>query len=159
MATDGPWLTLTGRDHLDVDAWQLDDMLDQANEAEAAGNPGLALSAYRRALPLWGGEPFADVPYDDWASLQRTRLQTRYCAAAIRAGELLLAAGAATDATVAGEQAITADPTAESAYAFVARGHLNVGDPDSARRTLDRCKAALATVGREPTSATASLVQ
>ena len=58
MATDGPWLTLTGRDHLDVDVWQLDDLLDEGAQAEAAGNPGLALSAYRRGLPLWGGEPF-----------------------------------------------------------------------------------------------------
>ena len=130
VATDGPWLTLTGHDRLEVDAWQLDDVLDQANDAEAAGNPGAALAAYRRALPLWGGEPFADVPYDDWASPQRRRLQTRYCAGAIRAGELLLAAGAATDAIAAGEQAITADPTAEAAYALVTRSQLNVGDPD-----------------------------
>ena len=159
VATDGPWLTLTGHDRLEVDAWQLEDLLDQAHDAEAAGNPGLALTAYRRALPLWGGEPFADVPYDDWASPSRSRLQTLHCAGAIRAGELLLAAGAATEAIAAGAQAITADPTAESAYALVARGHLNAGDPDGARHTLDRCKAALATAGREPSTTTAALVR
>ena len=135
----------------------MDELLDQAAQAERAGNPGAALSAYGAALPLWGGEPFADVPYDDWAGPERTRLQTRYCAGAIRAGELFLAAGDAPEAIAAAEHAITADPAAESAYALVARGQLAVGDPEGARGAIDRCRSALADVGREPTTATAAL--
>jgi DNA-binding SARP family transcriptional activator len=158
VTTEGAWLTLTGRERLEVDAWQLDQMLDHAVEAERAGEPGEALTAYRNALNLWGGEPLADVPYDDWAGPLRTRLEARYCAGAVRAGELLLATGAVTDAIAAGEQAIAADPTTETAYAVVIRGYLRIGDTDGAQRTLDRCADALATAGRTVTAVTATLL-
>ncbi|MDQ3601749.1 MAG: hypothetical protein M3408_10985, partial [Actinomycetota bacterium] len=60
-------------------------------------------------------------PYADWAEPERTRLRTRYTAAAVRAGELLLAAGAPANARRAAERAITADTIAENAYQLLAR--------------------------------------
>lgn len=141
-----------------MDAWELDARLDQADRAEREGAPALALAAYREALPLWRGEPFADVPYADWAELERTRLRARYTAAAVRAGELLLAAGAPAEARRAAQQAITADTTAENAYQLLARTHLAEENVGGARQTVDACRAALAALDLTPSGATVALV-
>lgn len=158
VRSTGPWLTLEGPERLAVDAWELDARLDHADRAERDGAPALALAAYREALPLWRGEPFADVPYADWAEPERTRLRTRYTAAAVRAGELLLAAGAPADARRAAERAITVDTIAENAYQLLARTHLAEENIGGARQAVDACRAALATLDLAPSGATVALV-
>ena len=109
-------------------------------------------------MPLWRGEPFADVSDSSWLHPERTRLRTRYTAAALRAGELLLAAGAVSEARGAAHCAIAAESGAEPAYRLLARTHLAEGDLVGARRVLDDCRAALADLGFEPNSTTASLL-
>jgi DNA-binding SARP family transcriptional activator len=158
LRADGDWLTLTGRDHLDVDAWELQVRLDEAGEAERAGSPATALDAYRALLPLWRGEPYADVPYAPWADAERARLRTRFEAAAVRAGELLLAARELSEAQDAAMCAVTAEPGSESAYRVLIRARLADDDLTGARRALDECRAALAELGVEPEPRTTELI-
>jgi DNA-binding SARP family transcriptional activator len=158
VRTDGAWLVLAGADRLEVDSWQLDLLLDEADDAERDSRPAAALVAYQSTLPLWRGEPFADAPYDDWVVPERARLQARYVAGALRAGELLLAAGSPAEAAAAAERAISADPTAEGAYRLVARSHLARTDAAGARRVLDRCCTALSALGLEPDAETRALL-
>jgi DNA-binding SARP family transcriptional activator len=157
LRTDGAWLSLDGPDRLDVDVWRLDALLDEAERAEQAGTPAAAIAAYRDALPLWRGEPYADVPYADWAEAERARVRARYTAAAVRAGELLLAGGSPAESRAAARRAIDADPVAEAAYQLLARAHLAEDDVAGARRAVDACIAALAELDVEPEAATLAL--
>jgi DNA-binding SARP family transcriptional activator len=158
VRSDGPWLALEGLDRLDVDAWRLDALLDAAERADRAGAPAVALAGYGEALPLWRGEPYADLPYTAWAEVERARLRTRYTAAALRSGELLLAAGAPADARTAAQRAIMADPTREVAYQLLARTHLAEDDRAGARHAIDACVVALAELDVEPDRATMALL-
>jgi DNA-binding SARP family transcriptional activator len=158
VRSNGPWLSLEGADRLDVDAWKLVALLDDAEAAEKAGRPAAALAAYVEALPLWRGEPYADVPYPAWAEPERARLRLRYNAAAVRAGELQLASGARADARGSAQRAIDADPTAEPAYQLLARTHLAENDVAAARRAIDACVRALAELNVSPQPATFALV-
>ena len=158
LRSNGPWLSLEGLDHLDVDAWTLDGLLDDAQQAERSGTPAAALELYREALPLWRGEPLGDVPYSDWADSERLRLRSKYTAAAIRAGELLLAAGMPSEARTAAHHAIDADRTAESSYQLLARSHLAENDLVGARQAVDDCRTALAELDLRPDIATIALL-
>jgi LuxR family transcriptional regulator, maltose regulon positive regulatory protein len=158
VRTEGSWLALSGRDRLTVDVWQLDALLDEAAASERDGAVGAALSAYRPALQLWRGEPFADVPYTDWAVPERSRVRERYTAAALRAGELLVAVGDTVGARDAAERALGAEPGSELAYRLLVRTHLADGDHAGARRALDACRAALTQLDLEPGPATTGLL-
>jgi DNA-binding SARP family transcriptional activator len=158
VRSSGDWLELTVDDHLEVDAWELDAHLAAAGAAERAGAPTTALASYGAALPLWRGEPLSDTPFALWAEPVRTRLRSGYVAAAIRAGELWLAARAGDDARRAASCAIAADATSEPAYRLLARSYLANGDRSSACSTLERGIGALADIGVEPDETTAVLL-
>jgi LuxR family transcriptional regulator, maltose regulon positive regulatory protein len=149
---------LEGGDRLDVDLWQLESLLDDADAAEQAGHPAAALAAYDVALPRWRAEPFADVPDAGWAHAERARLRSRYAAAAARAGELLLASGAAADAPSAARRAIAAEPGFEPAYRLVIRAHLSDHDHAGAGRALDEYREALGELDLEPDPSTLGLL-
>jgi DNA-binding SARP family transcriptional activator len=158
LRADGTWLAFTNDERLEVDAWELEARLDDAEVAERAQVPATALTAYRAALPLWRGEPYADMPYASWAQPVRTRLRTRYTTAAVRAGELLLAVQETAEARGAAACAIRAEPCSEPAYRLLARTHLADDDLAGARRALDDCRAALMELDLEPESATLALL-
>jgi LuxR family transcriptional regulator, maltose regulon positive regulatory protein len=158
VRADGPWLTLVDDEWLTVDAWELDVLLDEAEASEREGAPARALQAYRTALPLWRGEPLVDAPYAAWAEPERARMRSRYAGAAVRAGELLLAAGAIEEARQAGGSALTADPFSEPAHRLVVRTCLEDQDVGGAHRALAACRAALATLDLEPELATVALL-
>jgi DNA-binding SARP family transcriptional activator len=150
LRPEGSWLTLVDDEYLAVDAWQLDSYLDAADAAERGGKPAAALDAYRAALPLWRGEPYADVLDGTWAHAERARLAARYTTSAVRAGDLLLASGEPTAARAAAERALAADATAEPAYRLLARTHRAEGNPAGAARALEACRAALEPLGLRP---------
>lgn len=152
------WLELGGVDRLDVDVWELSVHLDAADHAERSSSITTALDAYRAALPLWRGEAYSDVPYALWAEPERTRLRARYVDAAIRAGELWLAAGTLDDAHRAASHAIAADSTAERAYRLLARAYVERDDAGSAREVLETCRNVLTDLGVEPDDTTIALV-
>jgi len=155
LRSDGQWLSLDPGTV--VDAWRLDELLDIADEAERRGHPAQAVAAYRRVLPLWRGEPYAEAPYHDWADRERTRLRSRYLAAARRAGDLLFAAGDHIGARDAADRAIAVDPGAEHAYQLLARVHLAAGDRNGARRVVEACAAALGSLDLRPAPDTLAL--
>jgi DNA-binding SARP family transcriptional activator len=158
LRTDATWLELVPSDRLVIDVWTLEAALDDAERAEGQGSPAPALDAYRTALGLWRGEPFADVQFAVWAETTRQRLRARYTSSALRAGELWLAAGHNMEARDAAERAIHVDPWTEHAYRLLARASLADDDPSGARRAMERCRAALAELDVEPEPATTSLM-
>ena len=111
-------LQLTGGEWLDVDVWQFDQLIDQAEQAERDGTPSRALAAYKQALPLYRGDYLSDLPDVGWAELDRDRLRLRYQSAATRAGELLLASGDTTAPLTWAQAALRRDPTPSGPTAY-----------------------------------------
>jgi DNA-binding SARP family transcriptional activator len=143
-------------DGLTADVWELEEHLDAALAAEAAGTPSVALDRYEAAIALWRGEHL-DGLYDDWAGPERDRLRSRFLAASVRAGELLVAKGEIDRALRIGTRAVETEPWSEPAHRLVIVAHLTRGDRSSARRALDRCRRAVADLGAEPEPETVML--
>jgi len=158
LRAEGGWLALGGRERLEVDVWELEDHLATADAAERATAPTDALAAYSAALPLWRGEPFADVPFAPWVQPYRTHVRARYVAAALRAGELQLSSGATAAARDAAARAVAAEPTSEPAHRLLVRARLAEDDLAGARHALDELRRALAELGLEPDAGTVALV-
>lgn len=158
LRADGEWLVLAASSRLEVDAWELTGDVDAAQELERDGDVDGALRRYLRATQRWRGEPFADV--DDAMSIHplREQLRRRHVLAALRAGELLLAARDPGAAQRAAERALAAEPCSEPAHQLVVRALLAAGDRPGAARAVAACAAALETIGVAPSPATVELV-
>jgi DNA-binding SARP family transcriptional activator len=158
LRAEGGALVLCAVPELEVDFWELEVLLEAAQQAERDKAPAVALASYRRLLPLWKGEPFADVPYAEWVQSIRTKTQRRYVDAALRGGELMLAVndlGAALDAA---SRAVDADKYSEAAHQLAIRAHLAQGDGGGAHHAYEQCRTSLAELGVTPQPATARLL-
>lgn len=154
VRAEGPTLRLAGRRWLTVDAWTFDDLLDRAAEAERAGEPSVALDLYQQALRLYRGPYLADAGYEEWALPHRDRLAARFVAAAVRAGELTLAAGDAEAALRLAARALESEPWSEGAHRLTVAAHLARGDRAAARRAGETCRRQLDDLGVPPTEDT-----
>jgi len=132
LQQDAGLLRLVG-DRLAVDLWELERHLDAAAEAAAAGTPSVELEHLAEVLELWRGEPLDDVAGEEWAEPVRERLRSRFVSAAVRAGDLLVAAGRPIEAVRAADAALGADRWSSDAYALLARAHTAAGDDAGAR--------------------------
>ena len=146
-----PWLR--------CDLWELDELLDAADSAERACDPTRTLDRYRLLLPMWSGDPFSDLGDIDWVRDEQTRHRHRYTSAAVRAGELHLAAGACREAVDAARRAIDADRFDERAHRLAMTAHLADGDLGGARVAADRCVTALAELQVGPSSETSAVIE
>jgi DNA-binding SARP family transcriptional activator len=84
--------------------------------------------------------------------VERRRL--RVAGLATRAGELLLAKGAADGAQALAERALAVDAWSEEAHRLVVAAHRAAGDDLAARRALARFREALDELGITPDEAT-----
>ncbi|MGH9213487.1 MAG: BTAD domain-containing putative transcriptional regulator [Acidimicrobiales bacterium] len=154
---DGQTVCLVTDAHLRIDTDTFDDHFAAAARAEAHGTPSMALEHDLAAVDLYRGELFADLSEADWMVLEREHYRTRFVSAATRAGQLLLARGDIEQAETVARQALATDPWAEEAYAVLVAAAVAYGDRSGANRLLDRCIAALADLGVEPSETTRQL--
>ncbi|MGK5169315.1 BTAD domain-containing putative transcriptional regulator [Geodermatophilus sp. CPCC 205761] len=153
----GPVLHLVVDGALEVDVRTFDRCLDEAARLERQGVPSAALPAYLRAVDLWCTDHLPDVPGGEWLEWERERVRGRYVAAAVRAGELLLARGDRRAARGLGERALRVDRWSERAYQLVVAALLEAGDLVAARQWSRRCLRALAELGVPPQPRTVAL--
>jgi DNA-binding SARP family transcriptional activator len=146
-------LVLTGIDRLRVDVWEVEAQLDAAAAAERDGATRTALAAYREVVDLWRGPLGGDAPWG-WLEGRAEQLAHRVLTATGRAAELLLASGELDQAEELAGRVLERDEWSERAYRVLASAQLARGERDAARRTLSRCRAALAELGAEPDPAT-----
>lgn len=144
---------------IEIDSRRFEEQLDEAARLERQGVPSAALTAYLDACELWRGDFFADVSADDWLQWERDRLRGRFVAAAVRAGNLLLARGDPDPAGRLAERALVADPLAEPAYQLLISVALAVGDLVRADRELRRCQRALHELGAPAQQRTVALAR
>ena len=140
-------LRLAGGDHLSVDAWELESHLGAALRARESGAPSIELDHLSQALDLWRGEYLDDVAGEEWAEPLCERMRRRFVAAAVRAGELLVAAARPAEAIRAADAAIATDRWCEAAYRVLASAYTAAGDADAARQATDACERRLAELG------------
>jgi DNA-binding SARP family transcriptional activator len=98
--------------------------------------------------------PYLSDGYEEWALPHRDRLSARFVAAAVRAGELTLAAGNPEEALRLGARAVETEPWSEPAHRLIVASYLARGDRAAARRAMDTCLAQLADLGVAPTEDT-----
>jgi ATP/maltotriose-dependent transcriptional regulator MalT/DNA-binding SARP family transcriptional activator len=154
---EGQVVQLVTGEHLRIDVDDFERHLDHASQAEADGTPSVALRHYLDALDLYRDELFCELPDADWLVLGREHCRSRFVAAAIRTGQLLLASGDAAAAEDAAQKALDADPWSEAAYAVLVGAALARGDRTSAHRLLSRCLHVLGELGLEPADTTEQL--
>jgi DNA-binding SARP family transcriptional activator len=129
-----------------TDVWEFDDCWREAIEADRDGLPSKALRAMQRAVALWREDP-SELAVEDWALPEVEERRQRLVSLAVRAGELLVARGDHEPARQMGEIALRTDPWSERAYKVVLTAQLATSDHSAARRTLERCRTALAEIG------------
>jgi ATP/maltotriose-dependent transcriptional regulator MalT/DNA-binding SARP family transcriptional activator len=156
IRADGPSVHLVTGDHLRLDVDEFDRHVAAAARTEAEGAPSLALEHHLAAVSLYRGELHLDLPHPDF-SLDREHYRSRFVAAAVRAGQLLLSRGDHDQAQVVARRALAVDQWSEDAYAVLVGAALARGNRSAARRLLDHCLAALADLGVAPSEATRQL--
>ena len=154
---DGQSIRLVTGDHLRLDTEDFDHHLAEAAAAETSGAPSLALEHSLAAVALYRGDLHSELPDAEWAVIDREHYRTRFLAAAIRAGQLLVARGDTARAEEVTGRALMVDEFSEAAHAVLVSAALATGDRSAARRRLDACFAALAELGLEPSEATLQL--
>jgi LuxR family transcriptional regulator, maltose regulon positive regulatory protein len=159
LRVKGTMLELTSEAALEVDMWQFERDLQEAERAIRQGAPSVALSAQRRAVKRYRGDLLLDLPQDEWSSHERERLRRRYVTAALNAGNLLLARGDHDEPEDLATRALAAEPWSEEAYQLLAATLLARGDRSGARRALDHCLKMLGELGVEPSHETQALLQ
>lgn len=86
-------------------------------------DPSAAIDAYRDALDCYAGDYLPDALYEDWASLERERLQTLYLTGAMRLAALLLDEGGYQEAIHLCQPVLMIDRYWEEAYRLMMLSH------------------------------------
>jgi DNA-binding SARP family transcriptional activator len=152
----GQILRLHRDGNLDVDVDRFERYLEEATAHEEAGAPSLSIDPYRQATSQYRGDLLPDA-YDDWVLFARDRLRSRYVAAAVRCGELLVATGRAGEAIDVIAPVLAVEPWSEPAHRTLIAAHLETGDTAAARRALTTCHEALEDIGGLSEEATLAL--
>jgi len=143
--------------HLHIDVDEFDAHVASAARAESDGAPSLALEHHLATVALYRDDLYVDLPEADWFALEREHYRSRFVAAAVRAGELLLGRGDVDAAEAVAQRALVVDRWSEAAYAVLVGGALARGDRSAARRLLDLGSAMLVDLGALPSAATEQL--
>jgi len=157
LRLEGPAVQLVTGEHLHLDVDRFDEHLRAASEAEADGAPSVALEHHLAAVDLYRDQLHADLPETDWFALDREHYRSRFVAAAVRAGQLLLSMGDVDRAQTMAHRALGVDPWAEAAYTVLVGAALTRHDRSAALRMLGRCLDALKDLGVDPSDSTQQL--
>lgn len=144
---------------LDIDVDVFETHLVAAAAVEADGAPSVALEHYVAATDVYRGDLLSDLPEASWADIEREHCRTRFVAAAVRAGELLVASNEPNRAEQLAQRALAVDEWSEPAYGVLASAALTRGDRSAALHIIDRCGEMLRDLGVEPSHATRRLVR
>ena len=127
--------------HVDVDDFTR--ALAEGRRLEAAGQMPLALDCYRRAIECYGGDLFAETPFEDWSLVAREALRMDYLDALNRTACLLEAHGGTDECIRIATKVLAEDPCSEEAHRLLMRSHAAQGNHRQAIRQFELCKRVL----------------
>ena len=155
---DRDHLALAHDPALTVDVWEFERAIECATHGERRSTPAAVLAALVPAVELWRGPLLADLGSSEWLDFERVRLNAIYARSAMRAGELLAAAGEPDGAAAMAERVITVDPWNEPAYRLLASTLQVRGERSSAREVLTHLCTRLDELSARPEPATLELL-
>ncbi|MGH3697717.1 MAG: AfsR/SARP family transcriptional regulator [Pseudonocardiaceae bacterium] len=124
---------------VDVDVERFEKTLSTARRAERSGDLDRALSAYREATELYGGDFASDVPYEEWTLLPRETLRLTYIDALDRVSRIQLSVGRLDDCIATAHRMLGIDPCCEDAHRLLMRCYTSQGRDYQAVRQYDFC--------------------
>lgn len=143
---------------LDLD--DFDEALALAREAEAAGQPRAAISAYERMSAAYRGDVLPGDVYDDWFAPTRDNYRMQFVASMMRATELLLEQDDPCEALLFVRRGLSVDPLREDLYQVALRCHILAGQRSAAIDTFLQCRSNLGDeLGLDPSTETMKLYQ
>ena len=119
---DAQQLRLVSVPGLDVDSWQVDDLLVRSEAARRRGDSAGRIDHLRAAVRRWrGGRPLSDLERLADLSHVARHVEARLVDAAVTLGELELVGGAVDAAATLADRVLGADPYAERPTAWPSR--------------------------------------
>jgi LuxR family maltose regulon positive regulatory protein len=128
--------------YIEVDAEEFRQRLKSAARAER-DDLDAAIDAYRDAIDRYAGDYLPDALYEDWASLERERLQTLYLSGAMRLAALLLRRGGYQESIHLCQSVLMMDRYWEEAYRLMMISHTLRGNRPLALRVYGQCRQTL----------------
>ena len=120
----------------EVDAWKVEELEKRARAAQADGQLDDAISAYRAALELLGGEFLAEDPYEDWAMEAQQEWRERHLGILSNLSECLALKGRYTEAIEVCERALEMDGYREELHRRLMLYYYCAGEQALALRTF-----------------------
>ncbi len=120
----------------EVDAWKVEELENRAGAAQADGQLDDAISAYRAALELLGGEFLAEDPYEDWAMGAQQEWRERHLGVLSNLSECLALKGRYTEAIEVCESALERDGYREELHRRLMLYYYCAGEQALALRTF-----------------------
>lgn len=127
---------------IEIDAIEFRNGLKIATRLES-NDLDAAIDAYREAIDLYAGDYLPDALYEDWASLERERLQTLYLSGAMRLAAMLLRREGYQESIHLCQSVLAVDRYWEEAYRLMMIGHTLRGNRPLALRVYEQCEQAL----------------
>jgi DNA-binding SARP family transcriptional activator len=141
-----------------LDTADFADAVADGQRAARRGQRAAAITAFRKAIGLYGGPYLPDNMYEDWTVVERERLSMLFNEAAMRLGALLLEEGLAHEAIGLAWRVLENDRAHEEAYRLLMRAHASLGERSTALRLYSRCLTMLRDeLGVEPLPETTAL--
>jgi DNA-binding SARP family transcriptional activator len=153
----GETLALHRSAALDVDVWAVEDHAAAARTFDARGHHAEAAEHHLAAAERWRGELLTDLRGLPDLAGELHALDDAAAESTARAGEWLLATGAAPRARLLAERLLRHDPYSERAYRLLLGAALARGDRTAAAEAWERCHAHLADLGVDPAPETQML--
>ena len=143
---------------VEVDVELFEKGLRAAGAAERSGDREEAMSAYREAVALYGGDFAADAPFEQWTLLPRESLRIKLVDALDRLSRLELADHRIDDCIATAHRMLGVDPCCEDAHRLLMRCYATQGRIYQALRQYEFCSRILrATVDACPAPDTTRL--
>ncbi|MCB0967342.1 MAG: hypothetical protein KDB37_10945 [Ilumatobacter sp.] len=147
VRTDGGRLELTDQRPVIIDVDEFERAISAAAVEQQRGAPATEVRHLLDAVTCYRGPFLADLGNEEWVLDERDRFRVAFVAAAVRAGELVLASGDALAARDLAARAIAEEPWSEPARRLLVAAYLESGDRAAARRALVACRAMLEDLG------------
>lgn len=109
----------------------------------AGGQRQVVAESLRQAIDLYQGDFLQDVPYEDWCTEERERLQVLYLRAVEKLALLAVRRGDNEEAVRLCDRILSKDPCWEEAFRILMYAYYRMGNRAMALRIYDRCVQSL----------------
>ncbi len=146
-----------------VESIDLDDFLtlaEQGKDSEEKGDISKAVTHYKQALALCGGELYPDDLCQSWLTEKREEVKTSYLKILFRTARLYEERGALKKAISTYQKLVETEPTFEEAYRRLMTLHHGLGRLNEVRKVYRLCQTKLKELlDAEPEPVTVSLFE